>query len=229
MVAARSAAMGFNRLVDAALRRAEPAHRDARDAARRDDARAKRASSSLVSSAAVRLRRVEARADLLRCCRRSRWRSSSGTRWRSGSRPTRSCFSAWRWRWRRSAAGSRPADAAAVEPWLLGAAIGTWVGGFDVLYACQDLEFDRAARAAIDSGSLRRRALAGHLARDARHRRRCASLRSQRSRTSDGSTSPAWLASPCCSSTSSRWSASTICRRSSARSISTATSASCTS
>lgn len=31
-----------------------------------------------------------------------------------------------------------------LEPWLLGLAIGTWVGGFDVLYACQDLEFDRA-------------------------------------------------------------------------------------
>jgi 4-hydroxybenzoate polyprenyltransferase len=31
-----------------------------------------------------------------------------------------------------------------VEPWLLGVAIGTWVGGFDVLYACQDLAFDRA-------------------------------------------------------------------------------------
>jgi 4-hydroxybenzoate polyprenyltransferase len=30
------------------------------------------------------------------------------------------------------------------EPWLLGLAIGTWVGGFDVLYACQDVEFDRA-------------------------------------------------------------------------------------
>jgi len=30
------------------------------------------------------------------------------------------------------------------EPWLLASAIGTWVGGFDVLYACQDLEFDRA-------------------------------------------------------------------------------------
>ncbi len=28
-------------------------------------------------------------------------------------------------------------------PWLLGLAIGTWVGGFDVLYACQDLEVDR--------------------------------------------------------------------------------------
>src|SRR5262245_26473998 len=30
------------------------------------------------------------------------------------------------------------------EPWLLGLAIGTWVGGFDVRYACQDLDFDRA-------------------------------------------------------------------------------------
>ena len=30
------------------------------------------------------------------------------------------------------------------EPWLLGLAIGLWVGGFDILYACQDLEFDRA-------------------------------------------------------------------------------------
>jgi 4-hydroxybenzoate polyprenyltransferase len=30
------------------------------------------------------------------------------------------------------------------EPWLLGLAIGTWVGGFDVLYACQDLDVDRA-------------------------------------------------------------------------------------
>jgi 4-hydroxybenzoate polyprenyltransferase len=29
------------------------------------------------------------------------------------------------------------------EPWLLGFAIALWVGGFDVLYACQDLEVDR--------------------------------------------------------------------------------------
>jgi 4-hydroxybenzoate polyprenyltransferase len=33
----------------------------------------------------------------------------------------------------------------ATEPWLLGAAIGAWVGGFDILYACQDLDYDRAA------------------------------------------------------------------------------------
>ncbi len=39
-------------------------------------------------------------------------------------------------------AAGGPAGAAA--PWLLGAAIGAWVGGFDILYACQDLEFDRA-------------------------------------------------------------------------------------
>ena len=29
------------------------------------------------------------------------------------------------------------------EPWLLGLAIGSWVAGFDILYACQDLDFDR--------------------------------------------------------------------------------------
>ena len=29
------------------------------------------------------------------------------------------------------------------QPWLLSMAIGTWVAGFDVLYACQDLDFDR--------------------------------------------------------------------------------------
>jgi 4-hydroxybenzoate polyprenyltransferase len=33
-----------------------------------------------------------------------------------------------------------------LEPWILGVAIGVWVAGFDVLYACQDLEFDRRER-----------------------------------------------------------------------------------
>ena len=32
------------------------------------------------------------------------------------------------------------------EPWLLGFAMGLWVGGFDVLYACQDLEVDKHQR-----------------------------------------------------------------------------------
>jgi len=38
------------------------------------------------------------------------------------------------------AAGGGPAW----PPVLLAIAIGTWVGGFDVLYACQDLDFDRS-------------------------------------------------------------------------------------
>jgi 4-hydroxybenzoate polyprenyltransferase len=33
---------------------------------------------------------------------------------------------------------------ASAEPVWLALAIGAWVGGFDVLYACQDVEFDRA-------------------------------------------------------------------------------------
>ena len=30
------------------------------------------------------------------------------------------------------------------EPWLMALATGAWVAGFDIFYACQDLEFDRA-------------------------------------------------------------------------------------
>ena len=30
------------------------------------------------------------------------------------------------------------------QPWLLGLATGAWVAGFDILYACEDFEFDRA-------------------------------------------------------------------------------------
>ena len=30
------------------------------------------------------------------------------------------------------------------EPWLLAIATGTWVAGFDILYACDDVSFDRA-------------------------------------------------------------------------------------
>jgi 4-hydroxybenzoate polyprenyltransferase len=37
------------------------------------------------------------------------------------------------------AAGGR----SGAEPWLLALAIGLWVGGFDVLYACQDVSVDR--------------------------------------------------------------------------------------
>ena len=56
------------------------------------------------------------------------------------------------------------------EPWLLALAIGLWVGGFDVLYACQDLEFDRAH----GLRSIPVRFGVGAVAGDfARHARRC--------------------------------------------------------
>jgi 4-hydroxybenzoate polyprenyltransferase len=32
----------------------------------------------------------------------------------------------------------------AAEPWWLAVAMGLWVGGFDILYACQDVDFDRS-------------------------------------------------------------------------------------
>ena len=31
-------------------------------------------------------------------------------------------------------------------PWLLAAAVSTWVAGFDIIYACQDVEFDRTKK-----------------------------------------------------------------------------------
>ena len=112
MVSARSAAMGFNRLVDARFDALNPrtAMRELPRGAmtpRRGDALRRRRRRSCSSSA----RRGSARCAWR--CRRSRWRSSSGTRWPSATRPTRSCFSAWRWRWRRSAAGLPRAAAAA--------------------------------------------------------------------------------------------------------------------
>ena len=46
-------------------------------------------------------------------------------------------------------AAGGPTEQLMEQPWLwpplwLALAIGTWVGGFDILYACQDLTFDRA-------------------------------------------------------------------------------------
>ena len=139
------------------------------------------------------------------CCLRSRSRSCSGIRSRSGSRRTRRRFSAWRWRWRPSAAGLRPAAAAAAEPWLLGLAIGTWVAGFDVLYACQDLDFDRARRSAVDSGAVRRAAIAADFARAARHHGAPprAARRAGRARRASTSRASRWWR--CCSPTNSRW------------------------
>ena len=127
-----------------ALRCAEPAHGEPRDAARGACRTREATLVRVVSSARVRVRGVAAEPDLLSAVAgRARHRVLVLAR-EALSPPGRSCFSAWRWRWRRSAAGWRSADAAAGSRGCSRLAIGTWVGGFDVLYACQDLEFDRA-------------------------------------------------------------------------------------
>ena len=45
--------------------------------------------------------------------------------------------------------------------WLLLGVVTLWIGGFDLIYACQDVDFDREAQLARDSGAVRRRQRAG--------------------------------------------------------------------
>ena len=56
---------------------------------------------------------------------------------------------------RRLARGHR-APSRVRPAWLLGVAVGLWIGGFDLIYACQDAEVDRADRRALVAGPLRR-------------------------------------------------------------------------
>ena len=59
---------------------------------------------------------------------------------------------------------------------ILCAAVTLWVGGFDVLYACQDLEFDRAVEPFFRAQALRHRARSADCARDARGHDRAAGV-----------------------------------------------------
>ena len=104
-----------------------------------------------------------------------------------------------------------------IEPWLLGLAIGTWVGGFDVLYACQDLDFDRAhglRSIPVRFGVGARWHLQGH----ARRHRRLPCAARRRCAPRAGSISRAWPASRAARVRAVARLASTISRRSSARS-----------
>ena len=142
MVAARSAAMGFNRLVDARFDRLNP-----RTAGRELPAgrmsRREAVAFVVVASAAF----VWAAYELGTLCfalsplalaivfwyslaKRYTWSTQAFLGLAMAVAPV----GGW------LAAGGR----GGLEPWLLAVAIGTWVGGFDVLYACQDLDFDRA-------------------------------------------------------------------------------------
>ncbi|MGE5199671.1 MAG: UbiA-like polyprenyltransferase [Rhodospirillaceae bacterium] len=142
MVGARSAAMGFNRLVDArydglnprTARRELPAGR----MSRREAVLFVVVSSAVFVWAAYRLGPLCAALSPLALAivfwyslaKRFTWSAQAFLGLSMAVAPV----GGW------LAAGGR----GGWEPWLLGVAIGTWVGGFDVLYACQDLEFDRS-------------------------------------------------------------------------------------
>jgi 4-hydroxybenzoate polyprenyltransferase len=143
MVAARSAAMGFNRIVDARLDALNP-----RTAAREIPTGALGRKEAAVFVVVMSVMFVVAAGMLNPLCGVLSplalvivfWyslakRFTSYTQVFLGLAMAVAPVGGW------LAAGG---SIAAPEPWLLGLAIGLWVGGFDILYACQDLEFDRA-------------------------------------------------------------------------------------
>jgi 4-hydroxybenzoate polyprenyltransferase len=142
MVSARSAAMGFNRLVDARIDALNPrtAMREIpRGVLSRRDATIFVVVSSIVFvAAAFQLNRTcgllspVALAIVFWYSLAKRY--TSYTQAFLGLAMAVAPVGGW------LAAGG---SIAAPQPWLLGLAIGLWVGGFDILYACQDLEFDR--------------------------------------------------------------------------------------
>ena len=142
MVAARSAAMGFNRLVDARYDALNP-RTSSREIPRGVLSRAEAAAFVVVSSAVF----VLAASRLGSLCFALSPVALAIVFWYSmakrvtfytqlflGLAMAVAPVGGW------LAAGGR----GGWEPWLLGLAIGAWVGGFDILYACQDLAFDRA-------------------------------------------------------------------------------------
>ena len=143
MVSARSAAMGFNRLVDARVDALNP-----RTAAREIPTGALSRREATVFVVITSLIFMFAATQLNALCGMLSpiallivfWyslakRYTSYTQAFLGLAMAVAPVGGW------LAAGG-PLDAP--EPWLLGLAIGVWVGGFDILYACQDVEFDRA-------------------------------------------------------------------------------------
>jgi 4-hydroxybenzoate polyprenyltransferase len=142
MVGARSAAMGFNRLVDARFDRLNPrtAARElpAGRMTRREAVAFVAVASAVFVWAAYRLGPLCLALSPLALAivfwyslaKRYTWSTQAFLGLAMAVAPV----GGW------LAAGGR----GGWEPWLLAVAIGTWVGGFDVLYACQDLDFDRA-------------------------------------------------------------------------------------
>ena len=142
MVAARSAAMGFNRLVDARMDALNP--RTANRELPRGTMSSREATAFVCVASAVF---VFAAARLNPICFALSPVALAIVFWYSLAKR----YTTWTQLFLGLAMAVAPVGGwlavggrGGWEPWLLAAAIGTWVGGFDVLYACQDLDFDRA-------------------------------------------------------------------------------------
>ena len=140
MVAARSAAMGFNRLVDARFDALNP-----RTASRELPRGAMTRREAVVFIAAASLVFLFAAWELNPLCFALSPVALVIVFWYSLAKR----FTTWTQLFLGLAMALAPVGGwlavggrGGWEPWLLGLAIGTWVGGFDVLYACQDIEFD---------------------------------------------------------------------------------------
>jgi 4-hydroxybenzoate polyprenyltransferase len=142
MVTARSAAMGFNRLVDARLDALNP-RTAGRELPRRAMSRREAIVFVVVSAALF----VFAAWQLNPLCFALSPVALTIVFWYSLAKR----YTTWTQLFLGLAMAVAPVGGwlavgggAGWEPWLLALAIGAWVGGFDVLYACQDLDFDRA-------------------------------------------------------------------------------------
>jgi 4-hydroxybenzoate polyprenyltransferase len=142
MVAARSAAMGFNRLVDARFDALNPRTAN-RELPRGTMSRGEAVAFVVIASALF----VFATSRLNPLCFMLSPVALAIVFWYSLAKR----FTTWTQLFLGLAMAVAPVGGwlavggrGGWEPWLLALAIGTWVGGFDVLYACQDLDFDRA-------------------------------------------------------------------------------------
>lgn len=144
MVTARTAAMGFNRLVDARYDALNPRTAD-RELPRGRLSRADAVGLVVLSSVAF----VLVTAQLGRVCLLLSPVALAVVFWYSLAKR----FTDWTQLFLGLALAVAPVGGwlaaggrGGWEPWLLALAVGTWVAGFDILYACQDLDFDRAHR-----------------------------------------------------------------------------------
>lgn len=144
MVSARSAAMGFNRLVDARLDALNPRTAN-REIPRGAMSLAEATIFVLVSSIAF----VFSASRLNAVCLALSPVALAIVFWYSLAKR----FTTWTQLFLGLAMAVAPVGGwlavggrGGWEPWLLALAVGAWVGGFDVLYACQDLEYDKSVK-----------------------------------------------------------------------------------